>query len=429
MRVAHLSTYLSGGAAIAARRLHEALIDEGVESNFIYGQANTAFRKETEPPSDTYHPVNRNRSGLGKAWRAIGRRLYPRDAVLARLYQPLGVERFRFPEDRNTTDFSVVDASTQVLNLHWISEFLDYSTFFRSVPDEFPVVWTMHDMTAFTAGCNYACDCQRFKTGCHDCPQLGGWSPTDLAKRAYEVKLKAIAQKNIHFVANSTWIEAQARCSPLLVNAKSFRTIHYGVDTSVFAPKDRSAARRELGVKEDAKIIAFGAVSLSNKRKGATELAAALGRLGSSEELLLLSFGEGRIDPTSHGLATKHLGFRSSGNALATIYAAADVFVAPSLHEAFGQTVLESLACGTPVVAFETGGIPDMITEGETGLLARTADVDELARKLRWILEHPVQRREMGVNARKMVEREYGLERQARSYMDLYEEITGKGNG
>ena len=123
------------------------------------------------------------------------------------------------------------------------------------------------------------------------------------------------------------------------------------------------------------------------------------------------------------GVEIKNAGYQNSPEGLSTIYSAADVFVIPSLQEAFGQTSLEAMACGTPVVGFNTGGIPDMIISKKTGLLAKQGDSDDLAEKIQWMINYPAERSAMGKNAREMVEKEFTLEKQAKSYISLYESI------
>lgn len=117
------------------------------------------------------------------------------------------------------------------------------------------------------------------------------------------------------------------------------------------------------------------------------------------------------------------MGRIDSPELLSLIYSAADIFVIPSLQEAFGQTALEALACGTPVVGFRVGGIPDMVRSGVTGVLAEPANVTDMAEKIRWMAKHPEERIRMGSNARNMVEREFSLSTQAGKYVELYKSL------
>jgi len=336
--------------------------------------------------------------------------------------QQAGYERFRFPNLYCKSSISMLEIMPDILHLHWIYEFLDHPSFFNSIPDDLPIVWTLHDMTPFTGGCNYNWGCQYFKIGCHDCPQLAK-SSHDFARKSFEIKFNSIKNKNIHAVANSRWIESEARKSQMFSNVKTFQTIHYGLDTDVFCPKTKDVARKELNIHSDKTIISVGAVGLNSKRKGMLELIRAIQKIDDKRHILLLAFGNGEIAKEIPGVEVVCTGYQISPEKLSTIYSASDFFVIPSLQEAFGQTSLEAMACGIPVVGFDTGGIPDMVIPGETGLLAREGDLDDLATKIQWMLKHSAERLSMGARARKLVENGFTLEKQAESYLSLYRDI------
>jgi glycosyltransferase involved in cell wall biosynthesis len=312
-----------------------------------------------------------------------------------------------------------------VVHLHWVSKLIDYPSFFASVPDDFPIVWTLHDMNAMTGGCHYTMGCEAFTTECRCCPLLGLPGDNDLSRRSFQVKLAALAGKNLHVVANSQWMESQARRSRVLAGARSFRTIHFGLDTQLFSPQDKRAARRALGLTDDRTIVAFGAESIDNLRKGLGQLLQALSLLRDRGQVLGIVFGNGMV-PQHSGLSLPELrsvGFVADPARQATLYSAADVFVIPSLQEAFGQTGIEAMACGTPVVGFDTGGIPDFVRPGETGLLARLGDATDLARQIQWLVDHADQAKRMGRAAREVVLDRFTLAHQARQHIELYESL------
>ena len=181
----------------------------------------------------------------------------------------------------------------------------------------------------------------------------------------------------MHLVGTSRWIAAEAKRSSLLRRFPS-TIIPNGLDTADFSPRDKAVAREKLGVPPDAKVVLFVAESSAIKRKGFDYLSAALEKMKARSDLFLLSVGSGK--PNVPDLPQLHLGRISDDRKLSEIYSAADVFVIPSLQESFGQTVTESLACGTPVVGFNTGGIPDMVRPGITGYLAPV----EMPTNLHW---------------------------------------------
>ncbi len=222
-------------------------------------------------------------------------------------------------------------------------------------------------------------------------------------------------------VGTSRWIAAQSRHSSLL-SRFPVRTIPNGLDTDAFAPREQRFARDTLGVPPDARVVLFVAEATDIKRKGFAYLVDALGRLGDVPNLFLLSVGERAPTVPLPGL---HLGRVNYDRMLSVAYSAADVFVIPSLQESFGQTVTEAMACGTPVVGFDAGGIPDMVRPGVTGELAPVGDAAALAAAIAQVLADP-DRRQMGERCRQVAVDEYGLPLQAARYRDLYPALIAR---
>src|SRR5262249_13070636 len=189
-----------------------------------------------------------------------------------------------------------------------------------------------------------------------------------------------------------------------------------------FAPRDRAFCRSVLGIPEDAAVVLFAASHVRNRRKGFALLAEALAGLGGGAKLFLLSLGRGG-GPAPRRVPSRHLGPASNDRCLSVVYSAADVFVIPSLQENLAQTVLEAMACGTPVVGFDVGGIPDMVRPGVTGLLTPVGDVLALRAAVREVLVNPAQRAAMSTNCRRLAAEDFALEVQARRYAELYRRI------
>jgi len=427
MMVYQFNTYTTGGAAIAARRLHDTLGRFGVISRFYHSPTSLQVRESSYA---IFGPVPRSRTIADIALDCMNvRKLLLRLQRRKKLNhytvdRPQGYDQFSYPRLIEKTPLNLVGEAPDIIHLHWVAGLFDYPSFFSSIPESLPIVWTLHDMNPLTGGCHYSWDCQRFETVCQNCPQLNSnRSETDLAYEGWNIKRKALANKAIHIVANSYWLEQQARRSALFKHARSFQTIHYGLDVTRFAPRDKAACKKALGIPVDQFVICFGADSIESRRKGLSELMSALKTL-PDQHIKAVMFGQGNLasdDVTSFD--TKCLGPISTPELLSLVYSAGDVFVIPSLHEAFGQTALEAMACGTPVVGFDTGGIPDMVRDRYTGLLAKKGDAVDTAHKIKWMIEHPFERVEMGKNARRMVEAEFTLEAQARKYVALYEAI------
>jgi len=216
-------------------------------------------------------------------------------------------------------------------------------------------------------------------------------------------------------VATSQWMKKEAQASSLF-SSFPISVIPLALDTKVFSPWDGVGMRSALGIPKNARVILFAADSVANRRKGFVKLIEALNGLTSKEELFLLTIG-GDEPELGHTLNHLHVGYVKNDRLMAAIYSAADIFVIPSIQEAFGQTALEAMACGTPVVGFSTGGMLDMVRPGETGHLIKIGDVAGFRSAM---LEERSILQRMGMACRSVVEREYDLSIQATRYTDLY---------
>jgi glycosyltransferase involved in cell wall biosynthesis len=316
-------------------------------------------------------------------------------------------------------------SETQIVHLHWISFFLDYPSFFDSIPDSVPVVWTLHDTSAFTGGCHFVSGCGKFKSGCGSCPQIQRPGPNDVSRNSFEAKKEALKKKTVHVVSPSEWLMQMAKASPVWPANTQFHKIHYGLDLKKFRPSDQAAARRELGLPTEKKLIAFGAANVTNERKGFSFLADALAKIQHklSQEVECVVFGSGKME-FSRPLPPVHsMGYIDCTNQLNKIYSAADMVVVPSVEDNQPQTGLEAMACGTPVVAFNAGGIPEFVRHEQTGLLARSADSDDLAKQMTRLVKDSNLRRRLSEAARSMMEMEFETETQAWQHLILYRDI------
>jgi glycosyltransferase involved in cell wall biosynthesis len=317
-----------------------------------------------------------------------------------------------------------------VVNLHWISRWIDQPSFFPSLPPDLTIVWSLHDMNPFTGGCHHAGDCERFTNHCRDCPQLKNSGPRDDAFRFFEIKKRCYARKNLHVISSSDWMSKQARRSALLRHARSFHTIPLGLDTQLFKPIDKSSARQALAIDSERLVVGFACADLSSPDKGGGLLMEALHALADKAKITLLVFGAGKLrdsggrsEPDGRYQIIE-LGSINSPHLQSLFYSACDVFAAPSLIESFGLTALEAMACGTPVVAFQTGGLMEVVADGETGLLEKNiGSVVGLRDQLDWMLQHPTERRGMSLAARQRVERQFTNTLMAKRYVELYNRL------
>ncbi len=418
MKVLHFSTSdQTGGAARAAFRLHRGLRVREVQSS-MYVRSQQSVDEHVQK----YQPARDLWTRIQRRWR---REKIERSFARYSDTRPEGLEPFS--DDRSPFGGRVVERCPEadVLHLHWISGFVDLPSFFRHV--SVPVVWTLHDMNPFTGGCHYDRGCGRFVDACGACPQLGSSAEDDLSRAIWRRKkeaFSAIPPEQLHVVATSRWMAEEARRSSLLDSFEVSR-IPLGLDVDTFAPRDGEGLRRALGIPEEAKVLLFVAHSTENKRKGFGLLTEALKGIDERiSDLFLLSVGGGHPDfPSS--LEHLHLGHVDSDRLLSAVYSSADAFVIPSRQEAFGQTALESIACGTPVIGFDAGGIPDLVRPGETGVLAKTGDVKSLRAAIEKMFSDETRREKMETQARSVAVEEYALEVQAERYTELYRGLIG----
>lgn len=370
-----------------------------------------------DPPRD---PRNRILRTLRRVNIALAVRLYG-------LKAPAGLSFFSDDRTKYGKDPWRHLPGSDLIQLHWVTRFVDYQAFFELVPATTPVVWTLHDMVPFTGGCHYDQGCHRFANACGRCPQLGSESDTDLTRQVWQRKCETfqkLRSDRLHIVTPSRWLGEQVGQSALLSRFPR-SVIPYGLDTETFAPRDRRHSREILGIPLEAKVVLFLAHGVRDPRKGLHLLTRALESMESSSGMFLLSLGSG-TPAEFRRFRTAHIEHVVNDSFLSHVYSAADVLVVPSLQDNLPNTVLESISCGTPVVGFAVGGIPDMVRPGLTGLLAAPGDAADLRRAILDLFSNEEGRKKMAVHCRKIATQEYSLEIQARHYLDLYEEILGE---
>ena len=418
MRVVHLSTSdSSGGAARAAYRLHTGLRRLGHESTLL-----VAERKTGDP---TVRLIRYPMDLPGRLRRKLRQRRINKDA--ARFpNRPPGHEWFSDDRTEHGPQPALQLPPCDVVTLHWVARFVDYQGFFSSVPKNLPVVWRLADMNALTGGCHYDAGCGKFVDRCGACPQLGSTDPEDLSRQIWQRKKQSLGllrPGQLHVVGTSRWIAAEAKRSSLLRDFP-VSVIPNGLDVAEFAPRDKRFARDLLGVPQDTRVVLFAADDAENVRKGFRFVAEALRGITGVPNLFLLSVGVGRPE-VGGSFRHLHLGKITNDRLLSAVYSAADVYVIASLQESFGQTVIESLACGTPVAGFASGGIPDMVRPGVTGELAPTGDVAALRDAVRKVLlSDPAAAADLSANCRRIAVAEYSLEAQANAYAALYQTLV-----
>lgn len=402
MRVVHISTFdKQGGASIAAHRLHEALRREGVDSSMLVLHASG-----TDPHIDTVL-TSRRAYYAYKAGTAL-------DERTVRSIKKKGAGSFSLARFGSDIATHPLVQSADIVQLHWLQGgYISLTGLKRLFALGKPVVWTMHDMWPFTGGCHYSGGCVGFTGKCAGCPMLkDGFG--NVTKAVLDKKKKIYTGARLYPVGCSTWMAGIAAQSAVFDGIKT-RALPNPIDINRYSPLDKGIARRNLGLPEDGTYILFGAASPRIERKGYAYLVEALGRIEDCGRLLV--YGADAM-PGTQGLDITALG-KLDAEGLRNAYAAADVFVVPSLEDNLPNTIMEAMACATPVAAFDAGGISDMIEHTRTGYLAAPRDSEDLAQGIRWCLTHGKQ---LGTNARRKVEACYAYPVVARRYIELYEE-------
>ncbi|WP_243544286.1 TylF/MycF/NovP-related O-methyltransferase [Pseudodesulfovibrio tunisiensis] len=317
-----------------------------------------------------------------------------------------------------------------VINLHWNTWFLDARNIASLARLGKPLVWTLHDESAFTGGCHYAAECDGFTRACMDCPQVERTARPEIA-RAFAEKRAVFRDLPLTVVTTSHWLAERARTSVLLGD-KRIEVIPSGMDTDVFRPAhSRAAAKRHLGFSPHDRIVLMPASTLEDVRKGARIADAFLDRLACAakrnpewgERLKVVFFGGTDRDLSQLPVPAGCLGEMHDEAALARVYAAGDCVVTLSGYDNLPNTVHEAMACATPVAAFDVGGVPDMIEHGKQGFLAAPGDVDALADMTVRLLADSEASERMGACARETAVERYALSVAAKQYESLFREL------
>lgn len=410
LAILHFSTAdILGGSAKAATRIHQGLAAAGHRSRML-----VRYKQSNDETIESIWPRGPARL-WDRAWDALSTR-----SGLQYIHVPSSA---RAIHHRWVRDADII----QLYNIH--GGYLSPADLPR-LSHRAPLVWRLSDIWPATGHCAYSGACERWREGCGHCPDLGAYPPVRRDATAYLWRRKrvAYAKSNITFVAPSSWMEDIVRASPLLRDFPCVR-IATGVDEDQFnmplAEATRVAARTELDIPENATVILFAAHILDgNPRKGGQNLVAALNLLGAMPNCLLLLAGVGGQSwREAQPLDLRLAGYRSEPDDMAKIYAAADFSVTPSLDENLANTVLESMACGRPVVAFNAGGTRDAVRHMETGYLAAAGDNTALANGIKQFVDSKELRQRIGRGASELVSREFGQSRQTERFANLYHDI------
>ncbi len=425
-----------GGAERVASDLHAEYLRRGHDAWMLVGDRRGDDSRVLEIDSDArrsrwQRSLRATSQRLDRDARGPLKRLASRAALVAAgprhaldVYR--GVEDFDYPGTAQIAQaLSHRPDVWQFHNLH------GYYFDIRALPaltSETPGVLTMHDAWALTGHCAHPFECERWLTGCGDCPDLGMYVPirADASATSYSIKHDSLSRSRLVFCTPSRWLMSMVERSGLLEHALGAHVVPNGVRHDIFKPGDRLQARRRLGLPPDAKLVLFAANALqANPFKDYATLERALSALAdagqSAPTLIALGVTE-TVEAIPNVIAVPYV---SDPAEVADYYRAADVYVHASLAENHPLAVIEAMACGTPVVASDVGGVSEIAEHGVSGLLVPPGDADALTRAIGSLLGD-ADLRDRFSRAGLLVARELTVERQADAYLGIFSEIAAR---
>lgn len=409
MKILHLTTsFLSQSAGY---RLHRGLLKLGIDSKVLVG-----FRGVNDPTVIGAESMLENKMSL----------LKKKLDQLPVIRYPHRTGIFFSPSIMPDNVIQKINFNNPaIVHLHWIcGGFVQVETLEKI---QRPIVWTFHDSWAFTGGCHIPYECKKYRDTCGKCPTLGSERVKDLSRSVFLRKQKTWKDLNLVIVTPSTWLRDCVNESTLFSRVYT-EVIPNGIDINQFKPINKGIARDFLSLPKNKNLILFGAVnSTSDPNKGFKYLKKALSFIKKHKNIddteIVIFGGNDVINSHDFGFKVHFLGVINDNNTLPLIYSAADVFVAPSLSENLPNTIMESLSCGTPTVAFGIGGIPDLIDHEKNGYLAAPFDPEDLARGIEWVISDRKTWNFLSCNARKKIEQEFEITKISKRYVELYHKI------
>ncbi|HVO72424.1 MAG TPA: glycosyltransferase, partial [Ignavibacteriaceae bacterium] len=382
MKVVHLVNLdILGGAAKAAFALNKALLYNNVDSALL---VQTKFSSDKDVYSISGNFIDKLKANA----RIIA------DLIQMNALTKTKKGRFSFGTIGTDIAKNKLIRQSDLIHLHWINQgYLSLSSLSNLALLNKPVVWTLHDMWGFTGGCHYSSGCRNYLNSCGDCPYLIFSSAGDFSHHIFLKKKKIYDQLKINFITCSEWLANIARKAPLLKD-KIVTPIHNTLDIDVYKSLDKGGIRRKFNLPENKFLILFVALSITEERKGFSYLKNSLIRLLEryphlKSEIELLILGRSSAE-NFEGISLKinQLGRIKSEKEIAECYNASDIFLAPSLEDNLPNTVLESLSCGIPVVAFKIGGIPEMVDHLKNGYLSEERSIEDFANGIYWMFQN-----------------------------------------
>lgn len=402
---------IEGGAARAAFRLHESLLLKNINSQML-------VMKKLSDVTSVLGPENKFKKGLARLRSIL-------DYLPLKKYKNKTNHLFSsawLPFSEVVEHINKI--APDIVHLHWIAGGMIRIEDLAKI--KAPIIWSLHDMWPFTGGCHYAENCNAFQKNCGNCPVLKADKKNDLSSKVFHRKQKTYNKKeNITIIGLSNWLAQQAISSSLFSQYQIIN-IPNPIDTKTFSAFDKTKAREIFNLPLNKNIILFSAIgAASDPRKGFNQLIEALNKIQNKNSELVIFGSNAPIENYILNKKTYYLGHLNTDEELRVLYSAADVMIVPSLQENLSNTIMESLACGIPVVSFNIGGNSDLISHKVNGYLATPYDTTDLAKGIDWIL-NASNYQQLSTAAREKVLSTFDSNLVADRYITLYKNILGK---
>ena len=409
MKIWHLTKTLSGGAGQYALRLSNALRAAGMESTMLVAEGAVSDGSVLLKRVDS--PVRRF---VARGFRSLLHRI-----AFGAYHSLRGPELYEAVQAIQAGD---------IVHLHGMTGWIGASGLGKLIPRGASVFWTAHDLWCVSGGCVVYAGCERFKSGCKNCPILRMPVRWLLPRMELANKQRFIRDYQIHGIANSHWMRRQLINSKIFSHQREIQVVPPIIHNAFLKPQQREGARRQLDLDTDKFVITMGARAVTDQFKGIEPFLKELAKDEAlASKVLVLLFGDGKI-PIPKSTQVREFGAVNDPNKLATVLTAADVFISPSKMETFGMTLVEAQACGTPVLSFSVGGTPEAVRDGETGWLLPFGDFHGLIECLRSLVGDAQKRVAVGNKAREWTQNSFCGDTVARQQESIYANIKKFGN-
>lgn len=409
-----------GGAAIAANRLMDALRNNGIQAKMLVRD------KQTENIT-----VIGLKKSLWSIWQFVWERIVIWKANHFKQHNLFAVDIANTGTDITTyPEFKEAD----IIHLHWVNQgMLSLKDLKKILQSGKPIVWTMHDMWPCTGICHHARECDKYHKECHHCPYLyNGGAKKDLSHQTFKKKKELYQLSPITFITCSQWLKERAGQSALL---EQHPIVHIPnpIKTNLFTPRNKVEARQKCNLPTGKKLILFGSVKITDKRKGIDYFIESCKILAEKHPELVNNLGVAVYGKESEQLKSLvpfqvyALDYISNEKELVNVYNAVDLFVTPSLEENLPNTIMEAMACGIPCVGFHVGGIPEMIDHLHNGYVAEYKSAEDFANGIHWTLSES-EYQSLSEEARRKVTSSYSESTIAKKYIEVYNKMIGNND-